>query len=293
MTFLSPLRYPGGKGRLALYLARLLANQSVSIDTYCEPYAGGAGAGLQLLASGQVSKLIINDLNPGVAAFWRSVFAEGDAFIERIEQSHVTIQNWHEQRSVYLDPNGKLDLDLGFATFFLNRTNRSGILGARPIGGLDQTGNWLIDARFNKDDLISRIRKLQSLSHQVDVRQARAIELIRQLNRRKRSILMYVDPPYVVSGEGLYLSDHSWDEHRRLAKCLSRSPHPWILTYDADDRTRELYPNFRCLRFGISHTAQIQKVGSEYMFFSRGLRVPDKSIIREEGVWVPAPATSS
>ena len=293
MRYVSPLRYPGGKARLAFYLARILASQSAHIDTYCEPYAGGAGAGLRLLVSGHVSKLIINDLNPGVAAFWRCLFKEGDALIERVQQCHVTIQTWHAQRAIYLAPQGQNDLDLGFATFYLNRTNRSGILGARPIGGFDQTGNWLIDARFNKDDLIKRIQNLQPLTNQVDVTQERAVRLIRRLNRRKAPILMYVDPPYVVPGEELYLSDHSWGEHRRLAQCLARSPHPWILTYDADDRTRELYPNFRCLRFDISHTAHVQKVGSEYMFFSRGLRIPDKSIIRDQGVWVPTPSTSS
>lgn len=293
MTFISPLRYPGGKGRLAPYLARVLANQTVRIETYCEPYAGGAGAGLQLLVEGHVSRLIINDLHPGIAAFWRSVFCQGDELIERIEQCAVDIENWYIQRAVYLTPESQTNIDLGFATFFLNRTNRSGILNARPIGGLNQAGKWLIDARFNKPDLISRIKLLKDFAGYVDVRQHRAIKLIRTLNRRIRPILMYVDPPYVVAGEGLYMTDHSWDEHQRLERSLRQSPHPWILTYDADDRTRDLYARFRCLRFGISHTAQVQRVGREYMFFSRGLRVPDRLVVRDEGVWVPPRAATS
>lgn len=288
--YLSPLRYPGGKARLAPYLARVLASQSTAVDTYCEPYAGGAGAGLQLLADGHVTKLIVNDLNPGIAAFWRAVFFDTQRFVSKVEACEVDIENWHEQREIYLAPSEHDDLALGFATFFLNRTNRSGILSARPIGGLDQTGNWLIDARFNKPDLIQRITTLRDLAPQVDVRQERAIELIRTLNRRKRPVLLYVDPPYVVPGEELYMTDHSWTEHQRLERVLTRSSHPWILTYDADDRTRELYRDFRCLRFGISHTAQVQKVGREFMFFSRGLRVPDRQVMRDEGEWVPARA---
>lgn len=291
--FLSPLRYPGGKRRLAPYLARVLASQSSRIDTYCEPYAGGAGAGLQLLADGHVNKLIINDLNPGIAAFWRSVFFHTDAFASLVADCAVDIHNWHLQRTVYQTLQEHDDLTLGFATFFLNRTNRSGILGARPIGGLEQTGNWLIDARFNKPDLIQRIQTLGRLSTQVRIRQERAVDLIRMLNRRTRPILMYVDPPYVVPGEELYMSDHSWTEHERLEYVLTKSPHSWILTYDADDRTRELYRDFRCLRFGISHTAQVQKVGREFMFFSRGLRVPDRHVMREKGVWVAANVADS
>lgn len=291
--FLSPLRYPGGKGRLAPYLARVLASQSTTVDTYCEPYAGGAGAGLQLLSDGHVGKLIINDLNPGIAAFWRSVFFHTDAFIDLVTGCAVDIENWHRQRAVYSAPEGLGDLALGFATFFLNRTNRSGILNARPIGGLDQTGNWLIDARFNKCDLTERIVRLGALASLVDVRQERAIELIRTLNRRRRPVLLYVDPPYVVPGEELYMTDHSWTEHQKLEQVLTKSPHPWILTYDADARTRALYRDFRCLQFGISHTAQVQKIGREFMFFSRGLRVPDRHVMRDEGVWVPARAADA
>lgn len=288
LPYLSPLRYPGGKGRLAPYFARLLASQSTTVDTYCEPYAGGAGAGLQLLNDGHVSKLIINDLNPGIAAFWRSVFFNTDAFVDMMMGCAVDLENWHRQRAIYLDASPQDDLTLGFATFFMNRTNRSGILSARPIGGLEQTGAWHIDARFNKVDLVNRVRVLGALAPQVDVRQERATDLIRTLNRRTRKVLMYVDPPYVVPGEELYMTDHSWVEHKKLERMLAKSPHPWILTYDADDRTRSLYENYRCLRFDISHTAQVQKIGREYMFFSRGLRVPDRQVIRGSGDWVPA-----
>ncbi|RBY74677.1 DNA adenine methylase [Blastococcus sp. TF02-09] len=263
-----------------------MASQSSPVATYCEPYAGGAGAGLQLLYDGRVSRLIINDLNPGIAAFWRAALHETDAFVQRIADCSVDLASWHRQREIYLTPSGRDDLTLGFATFFLNRTNRSGILSARPIGGLEQKGQWLIDARFNKTDLIQRLKRLSALAPQIDVRQQRAIDLIRLLNRRTRPILLYVDPPYVVPGEELYMTDHSWLEHARLHEVLAKSPHPWILTYDADDRTRALYHQFRCLRFGISHTAQVQKVGREYMFFSRGLRVPDRFIMRDEGEWV-------
>lgn len=286
--YLSPLRYPGGKARLAPYLARVLASQPRVIDTYCEPYAGGAGAGLQLLSDGHVDKLIINDLNPGIAAFWRSVFFDTRAFLDLVEACAVDLESWHEQRAVYISPDGQDDLALGFATFFLNRTNRSGILNARPIGGLEQTGSWLIDARFNKPDLCRRIQNLGQLAPRVDVRQERAIELLRTLNRRTRPILLYVDPPYVVPGEELYMADHSWAEHEKLEQVLTKSPHPWLLTYDADDRTRALYRDYRCLRFDISHTAQVQKVGREFLFFSRGLRVPDRLVLRSEGEWVGA-----
>lgn len=144
----------------------------------------------------------------------------------------------------------------------------------------------MIDARFNKVDLVARIRILGSLRDQVDVRQQRAVDLIRTLNRRKRPILLYVDPPYVTPGEELYMTEHLWPEHATLFKVLSESPHRWILTYDADDRTRKLYSEFRCLGYGISHSAQQKRVGKEFMFFSRALKVSDQNVLGDAGTWV-------
>jgi DNA adenine methylase len=287
---LSPLRYPGGKAKLAPYLARVLATQTAVIDTYCEPYAGGAGAGLHLLFKRHVSRLIINDLNPGIAALWRSVFFNTNAFVSKVFNCEVSVKNWHTQREIYLAPEAKDDLTLGFATFFLNRTNRSGILGARPIGGLQQTGKWLIDARFNRQELARRVQVLGEMADRVEIREERALDLIVGLEQCRDSILLYVDPPYVVPGEELYLTDHSWNEHCNLEMVLRNSPHRWILTYDAEQRTRELYSDFRCLEFGISHTAQNQRVGREYMFFSRSLKVPDRFVIRDQGRWIPSPS---
>ena len=287
MNYLSPLRYPGGKARLGPYFARLLASQNIDIETYCEPYAGGAGAGLFLLTEGHVERLIINDLNPGVAAFWRASLHQPNAFIDLLDNCRVDLDNWHQQRGIYRTPAGRDDLELGFATYFLNRSNRSGILNARPIGGLEQTGRWKIDARFNKPDLIARIRVLAAYADQIDVRQQPASDLLVKLNRRRRPAFLYVDPPYIAQGDELYMTEHTWNDHNRLAALLRKSPHPWVLTYDNGNRIRSLYPDARCARFNISHTAQTQKVGKELMFFSRGLRVPDIRILRDrEGHWV-------
>jgi DNA adenine methylase len=286
-AFISPLRYPGGKAKLGPYFARILANQPRVIDAYAEPYAGGAGAGLFLLSEGHIESLLINDLNPGIAAFWRAILSSPDEFISRIQSEEITVDSWHHHQQVYLSPNGRDDLDLGFSTFFLNRCNRSGILTARPIGGLEQTGKWKIDARFNRDNLSSRIQQIKTLSPRVHVTQKHALEFVSTVSRRVNPILQYVDPPYLAKGEDLYMSFHSWEDHEKLAKALSKSRHPWILTYDVDDRVRDLYPSHRCLKYSISHTAQSQRVGWEYMLFSRGIRVGDVAVSsRRNGQWV-------
>ncbi|MDG4764410.1 DNA adenine methylase [Solwaraspora sp. WMMD406] len=286
-AFISPLRYPGGKGKLGPYFARLLADQAARIDTYAEPYAGGAGAGLYLLAEGYIGKLLINDLNPGIAAFWRAVLYRNEDFAERVREADVSIGAWHRHRRVYLEPEGHDDFELGYSTFFLNRCNRSGILTARPIGGLDQAGKWKIDARFNRTNLFQRIRKLEALSDSIQVTQEPAITFLESLSKSIKPVLLYVDPPYLVKGEELYMSSHSWGDHERLAKVLARLRHPWVLTYDVDERVRNLYPLNRCIQYSISHTAQTQKIGREFMLFSKGLRVGDLAVSsNRHGVWI-------
>ena len=288
-AFISPLRYPGGKGKLGPYFARILASQQTSIKIYAEPYAGGVGAGLYLLANSYIETLLVNDFNPGIVAFWRAVIGHAEGFIELINTEKITIESWHKHRDVYLNPVGKSDLELGFATFFLNRCNRSGILTARPIGGLEQNGKWKIDARFNRVGLCSRIRQIQGFSSRIRVTQRPALKFIAEVSSQVAPpVFLYVDPPYMVQGEELYMSSHSWDDHKELAGTLMESRHPWILTYDVDDRVRELYPSVRCLGYRISHTAQTQKVGREFMLFSDGLRVPDLTVAsNRKGAWLP------
>jgi DNA adenine methylase len=287
MRYISPLRYPGGKAKLGPYFARIIADQSARIRTYAEPYAGGAGAGLYLLVAGQIDRLLINDLNPGIAAFWRSSLGQTSAFVESIEKSDVSLDAWHYHRSVYLSPEGRSDLELGFSTFFMNRCNRSGILTARPIGGLDQLGKWKIDARFNRSNLARRVRLLGNLASKISVTQKPALEFLSSVVRRRNPVLLYVDPPYLGKGDDLYMSDNSWSDQEQLAVSLKRIRHPWILTYDFDPHIRTIYPATRCLEYSISHTAQKQRVGQEFMLFSDGLQVEDMAVAAgRRGTWV-------
>lgn len=286
LGYYSPLRYPGGKARLAAYIADLVRAQQPRPLAYAEPFAGGAGAALKLLAEGVVDEIHINDLAPGIAAFWRSVFHDTDAFVDAILEAEVTIDRWHEWRAIYLDPASASDLELGFATFFLNRCNRSGILSARPIGGLEQTGNWKIDARYDRESLAGRVRYLGGFRHRVHLTSFDARDFIRSLD--ETSTLLYVDPPYITQGDDLYMDRLSYNDHREVAAVLAESPLPWFMTYDCDDRiTDDLYPNLRCAQFNIKHTAHQQHVGSEYAVYSDNLTVPHLNILRKEvGDWV-------
>lgn len=286
--FFSPLRYPGGKARVAPYIADLIRAQTPRPAIYAEPFAGGAGAALRLLVDDVVEAIVINDLDPGIAAFWRCVFQGTEELVDVIQGTPATIAEWERQRAAYLTPQGRTDIELGFAAFYLNRCNRSGILTARPIGGLDQSGTWKIDARYNRDDLINRINYLSAFRHRVTVAQQDARAFLRGLEPHADRVLVYVDPPYITQGEQLYLDKLAYSDHQELATQLIASDLRWFMTYDCDDRiTDELYPDLRCARFDIAHTAQRQHVGSEYAVFSDHLAVPGLQVLpRGDAEWV-------
>jgi DNA adenine methylase len=270
--YLSPLRYPGGKGRLAPFVGDLLAAQPRAYARYVEPFAGGAGVALRLLVDEHVEEIVLNDLNRGIAAFWRSVFDHTGELLRRLRTCKVTVAEWRRQREAYERDDCDL-VERGFATFFLNRTNRSGILDARPIGGLDQTGKWKIDARFDRDILGTRIRTLASYSSRVTICECDGVDLVESF-RADNASFIYADPPYLTHGDDLYLDTLEWEDHMRLARVL-RDADGWLVTYDADPRiATQLYPELRCAEFQTSHTAAVQHVGREYAVFSDSLRLP-------------------
>jgi DNA adenine methylase len=104
------------------------------------------------------------------------------------------------------------ELELGFATFYLNRTNRSGILNANPIGGLKQTGRWKIDARFRRADLVTRIRLIGRYRNRIEVEGRHGNDVSQDFLRRPRTFL-YIDPPYLTKGAKLYLDALTWAGH--------------------------------------------------------------------------------
>lgn len=286
--FLSPLRYPGGKARFSPFISSLIRVQIPRSIHYAEPFAGGAGAALRLLADEVVRTVFINDLSPGIAAFWRALFSQPDIFSKRVENAKVTVDEWYAQRRVFLNPGDHDDMDLGFATFFMNRCNRSGILGARPIGGLNQDGKWKIDARFNRADLADRIRFLGSFRRRVHVSQLDGRAFLSTLEEMGSKVFVYVDPPYIGQGDDLYLNSLTSQDHAELARQLVKSNCPWMLTYDVHDKvSNDLYDGLRIAQFSIKHTAQKQHVGRELLVFSPLVKVESIQVLNNaNATWI-------
>ncbi|HDS1605845.1 TPA: DNA adenine methylase [Stenotrophomonas maltophilia] len=276
-SFYTPLRYPGGKGKLAPYVKSIMEANELVDGVYVEPYAGGAAVAMELVLQEYAKKVYINDISDGVSAFWRSILENTDSICALIQNTNVTIEEWHRQKNIQNNTSEHGDLELGFSTFFLNRTNRSGILGAGVIGGKSQSGKWKLDARFNKPDLIRRIHAIARVRDRIEFHQLDAIKFIDLVSPRlPAKSLIYLDPPYYVKGSDLYLHHYKHEDHVKISKRVSRlKSKNWIVSYDNAEPIHGMYRNFRSIVYGLSYSAQDRYKGAEAMFFSDSLAIPD------------------
>lgn len=269
----SPLRYPGGKWRIAPFFERLIQLNELSGCSYSEPYAGGSSLALSLLLGGYVSEIHLNDLDPAIHAFWSAVLNKNKDLCDLVKSTPVTTDEWHHQKEIFRRGRSAGTLALGFATFFLNRTNHSGILNAGIIGGRKQIGQWKIDARYNKQSLLRRIRTVGSRKSHIHLSCLDAVEFLTSVKPHAKSIF-YLDPPYYRSGARLYLNAYRPHDHVDVRKALKHLKAPWVVSYDDVPETRDLYRSVRSRRLQLLHTARSLRVGKEVLFFSSELRIP-------------------
>jgi DNA adenine methylase len=275
----TPLRYPGGKQRLAPFLKELLAHNDAKEWNYVEPYAGGAGIAMELLADGWLSHAYLNDSSRHIYAFWRSVLEVPDEFCRRISSAALSVAAWKRHREVVRHPSDHDLLDLGFSTFFLNRCNRSGILTAGVIGGLQQKGRWLIDARFPRNELIKRVEVISALADRISVTNLDAEQfMLNEVNKLPRETLVYCDPPYYERAEGLYLNNYNNGDHARLAAFIQTKLHrQWIVSYNGHPKVISLYKARRKFRYSLHYSAIKSYDGNEIFVFADGLNIPPSS----------------
>ncbi len=272
----SPLRYPGGKGKLAPFMKALIENTGHVGGTYIEPFAGGAGIALELLETGVVSQIVINDYDKGIYSFWRAILNETERFIDAIESIPLNIDEWHKQRNIIMNSENKYSFELGFATFYMNRTNRSGIIKGGVIGGLEQSGAWKMDARFNKEKLIERIKKIAERKADIHVYNKDVVSLIQNyVPKYENNAFIYFDPPYFEKGKQLYLNFFNYDDHVRIEEMVNSLMNcDWVITYDDVPEIADIYSDHVLRRLDLNYSVAVKRKASEIIIFKEIDMIP-------------------
>ena len=269
LGFITPLRYPGGKRRLVYFFQDLIECNDLIGARYVEPFAGGAGLALSLLVSGYVGEVYLNDLDVAIYIFWKTVLEKPEELCQRIKDVSIDIETWKHQREVITHPGRYSEVEVALAAFYLNRTNRSGILRGGVIGGLEQSGKWKMSARFNKEDLVRRIRRIAAYKDRIQVYNQEAVQFLHELPQRvplAEKCLVYADPPYYARGHSLYYDHYRPEDHQRLARAMRALPCPWVVSYDDVDAVYILYQGVSYFRYQLHYAAQTRRYSGEVMF---------------------------
>ena len=282
IPYKTPLRYPGGKQRIAPFILEILAANELEGGHYAEPYAGGAGVAIELLLSGKVAHVHLNDSWVPLHAFWRSVLYRTEEFCRRIRDVPLTVREWRRQREILSRPWEFDQIDLGFGMFYLNRCNRSGIIhDAGLIGGLKQNGQWKMDARFPRQDLIRRVEAIGAKHSAITLRNWNAERFITEhLPTLPQQSLVYCDPPYFHKAERLYPNHYAPKDHARIATIIQmRIDKPWLISYDYTPEILKFYSERRMFTYDLQYSAAKVYKGKELIVISDGLRLPEQSVL--------------
>jgi len=283
--FYSPLRYPGGKSKLSKFFEKICIDNRIS-GHYVEPYAGGASVALYLLLEKKVQKITINDFDKSLYAFWWSVLNKTSELCSFIENTDITMINWKKMKKVQQKKETASLLELGFSTLFLNRTNRSGIINAGVIGGLDQKGNYKMDCRFNKEDIIKKIKLIAKHKKQIKLHNLDAVDLIKRIKKESnnKNTILYFDPPYFLKGPCLYMNSYKKDDHIKVSEEIKKIKNiRWVVSYDNHSEIKNIYrwvEKRKKIEFNVQHSAYTTRIGKEILFFSKNLQKINFSLIK-------------
>lgn len=275
----SPLRYPGGKTKLYGLIQPIVAANIVGTNRiYVEPFAGGSGLALKLLFNHDVDQLMLNDIDYRIYCFWQACLHDTDQLCTLVQDCDVTVDNWRIQKDIYMSPNSYTQTQVGFATFFLNRCNVSGVISGGPIGGFDQLGTYLIDARFNRNALIARIRDIGAQANNIIFYNLDASTFLQNELPKVNinSIFLNIDPPYVKKGKLLYENSFHENDHTELSRVVQALQYKWIVTYDECNLIQQLYSDRRQQVITLDYSAGSTRKGSEFLILSDLIEVPEQ-----------------
>ena len=273
MKYITPLRYPGGKTQLYNFVAQIIKDNHYT--TLAEPCAGGANLSLSLLQNKIIDHAIINDFDKGIYSLFFNILERPQKLITKIEQVpfdvytpyQPCILEYYKKVKEHYTANynnyANTNLDLAFEFLFLNRTNYSGIISGRQIGGLTQDGKYKLNCRFNKKTLIKKINLIHSLKDKITLYNQDVNSLLNNLQLNNQT-LAFIDPPYVQQGNSLYNLGFTTGQHKQLADTINHLSTPYLVTYDDDELIQTIYPHSHLYHYALKYSSNNKNKGKHF-----------------------------
>lgn len=274
---MTPLRYPGGKTKLYKFIANIIKTNNMEGCTYVEPFAGGAGIAIKLLLNGIVDRIVLNDIDYAIYSIWKVMLEQTDKFCEFISTIPLNTNEWQRQKEIYDNQKEHTQYDVAMAAFYLNRTNISGILSGGVIGGLSQEGKYKMDARFNREGLIKRVRVIAEYKEKIYLYNWNAVDFVYNILPNFDNCFVYFDPPYVKKGPWLYRNSFTEEDHKYLAEVIKACKFKWVVTYDKCNLIENYYKDFKREDLSVYYSAGQTKRGEEIIIYSSNINIENKA----------------
>lgn len=236
---LTPFRYPGAKNKLLPILMEHIGKVLKNGFPFCDAFVGGGSIALEVASKYPKSFISLNDKDYWIYSFW-DVVAGSETnklpdLLKLIEQP-ATIDLFYKLR----EEDTKDKLRCAYKAIFFNRTTFSGIFKSGPIGGKEQKSKYTVDCRYNAVKLKKKILDCNKLL------QGRTFvsnqDILDCLKTQSILTTIYLDPPYYVKGDALYIEKMSPEDHKNLSIVLNKRNN-WVLSYDDCLEIKELYKN--------------------------------------------------
>jgi len=241
------LKWAGGKTQL---LPQILERLPARIETFFEPFVGGAAVFFALAAEGRFQRAVLADRNPDLVAVYRALQADAEAVIDELSQMRHSEAEYYRIRE--LSPRRLAQR--AARVIYLNKTGYNGLYR------VNRSGQFNVPfGRYKKPNICDaeNLRAAARVLEGVEIVEADFEEVC---VRARPGDAVYLDPPYVPLSKTANFTAYARhpfgpSEHQRLARAfakLERRRVAAVLSNSDTPETRALYRGFRAKKVQVS-----------------------------------------
>ena len=241
----SPLRYPGGKNRVAKRFTQYFPEHT----DYREIFAGGAAVFFQKPLA---RKNWLNDLHYGLYAFYVAVRDRFDEFAALCREQTGDLRSrfdyWVSRRNL-MEADGDEDiLERAVQYFFINRT----VWGGRVVYDAARASRLYFSNPQGLGNIEKKLSHLRQVSAKLQGVRVTCLDFTECLSNVVADTFVYADPPYFRDStcsptDKLYDQSFDVQDHIRLAEALRNTPAKVMLSYDDCPQVRRLYDGWNLI----------------------------------------------